>query len=154
MYHPIYRNRLRPAYTGVVLLSHFPESIPQLLKSLRRHGLYDSFQRTVAGLGAAVNFLADSHADRFTSLPLDGAVNSRRRFRDGQSGQLEISLESAHEAVLGRREKSPMCEVRAAMCINVLDRLLDAPGLYQSPVSSLLPPASCLLPPATMLSTS
>ena len=73
------------------------------------------------------------------------------RFRDGQSGQLDISLEAAHEAVLGRRDKSPMCEVRAAMCINVLDRLLDAPGLY--PVSCVLSSVlfSVLCPPNSSL---
>ena len=75
--------QVRPAYDGVVLLSHLPEVIPQLLKSLQRWsnlcslefqfklflngfrwGLYNQFQRSVASIGDLSTYLSTEHQHR------------------------------------------------------------------------------------------
>ena len=111
------RNRVRPAYDGVVLLSHLPEVIPQLLKSLRRWGLYNQFQRSVASLGDLSTYLSTVHHHRLKEL--------------GQGQQLNVSLEFAYERVtkgLKAKVSSSLCDRRAALIMELLERLLETPG--------------------------
>ena len=111
------RNRVRPAYDGVVLLSHLPEVIPQLLKSLRRWGLYNQFQRSVASLGDLSTYLSTVHHHRLKEL--------------GHGQQLNVSLEFAYERVtkgLKAKVSSSLCDRRAALIMELLERLLETPG--------------------------
>ena len=109
------RNRVRPAYDGVVLLSHLPEIIPQLLKSLQRWGLYNQFQRSVASLGDLSTFLSTTvHHQRLK-----------------ENGQLNVSLEFAYERLtkgLKAKLSSSLCDRPAALIMELLERLLETQG--------------------------
>ena len=59
----------RPAYDGVLLLSHIRESIPILLRAFKNHsGLEGRFRRVVAGMGDISAYLADHHRYRVTKV--------------------------------------------------------------------------------------
>ena len=57
------KNRVRPMYDGIVLISHTPDIIPQLVKSVRRSGLFDRFAKLVSGMGDFASFLSQKSQD-------------------------------------------------------------------------------------------
>jgi hypothetical protein len=87
------KQRVRPAFDGVVLVSYSDEATGALLQELDRCHLADQFWRCVAGVGNVFRYIKDVHWDR----PLF------QNF-EGHEGSLEMmSLEQAHECVFKRR---------------------------------------------------
>ena len=57
------KQRVRPAYDGVVLVSYTKEATPVLLQRLEQHGLLQRFWRTVASLGDLAQYIKEVHAE-------------------------------------------------------------------------------------------
>jgi len=62
------KNRVRPVHDGIILFSYNPEVITQLVKSIRRFGLFDKFVNIVTGFGDLVTFLSQKNPGKYSSL--------------------------------------------------------------------------------------
>ncbi len=118
---------VRPRYDGVVLLSHIQESIPGLLKAVRKQSLYDRFRRTVKGMGDLCSFLAQCHMKRFVAL--------------GTGHKMDLGLHAVSGVILGERiGSSASCERKAQTVYDILERLLEAKPGYANFFSRFLHP--------------
>jgi len=111
------KNRVRPVYDGIVLISHTPDIIPQLVKSVRRSGLFDKFAKLVSGMGDLASFLSQKKPRQYNNLN---------------------SLETDYEKTFGRKmsPQSPMCEDRAKISQEILGKLLETAPTFSNFFSS------------------
>ncbi len=118
---------VRPAYDGILLLSHIQEIIPTLIKSMRKHCLYERFSRTVKGMGDLCTFLAQCHLKRFA--------------RGTDAGRVDLAISAVSLSVLGERttERSS-CDRKAKTTYEVLERLLETPPTYSNFFSRFVHP--------------
>jgi hypothetical protein len=118
------RQRVRPAYDGVMLLSFNPESTPVLLQQLERCNLAGRFWRTVGGLGHLTQYIKEAcwnnmefqaHAGRDTSLEL-------------------ISLQDAYMCTFKKKigTETMFCDLKANYCYQILLQLLQQEPNYSN----------------------
>jgi hypothetical protein len=100
------RSSARPAYDGVLLLSHIQETIPVLIKSMRKHGLEERFGRTVKGMGDLCTYLAQCHVDKFM-----------------RKGKVDLSLINVL-SIIKPSYVGSTCEIRAKNSYQVLENLM------------------------------
>ena len=111
----------RPAYDGVVLVSHILEAIPPLVKAVKKHKMEQQFLKTVKGLGDVCTFISKSHSRRF----LD---------ESNPSSQMNISLNVVHERLFGRKLHlaALTSEDKARVGHEILVNLLDDNITYKN----------------------
>jgi hypothetical protein len=118
------RQRVRPAYDGVMLLSFNPDATPALLQQLERCNLSGRFWRTVAGLGHLTQYIKEacwnrdefqSHASRDVSLEM-------------------ISMEDAYMCAFKKRigSENMFCDLKSNYCYQILLQLLQQEPTYQN----------------------
>ena len=105
----------RPPYEKVVLLCHYQESIPRLLRAVKKAGLQDKFRNIVAGMGDTCSYLAQCHMKKF----LDQGVSVP-----------DLSLKNTSSLVLGMQiSYSKSSDTKAKGTYEIIEKLLkDKPN--------------------------
>ena len=110
----------RPSYDGVILLSHLQESIPTLLKTVKKLEISERFNKVVKGVGDLCSYLAQCHMKKFMG---DYA----------NTGKMDLSLPAVTEAILKQRmSKINTVEKNAYVIYQVLERLLECKPTYSN----------------------
>ena len=123
------KNSTRPAYDGVLLLSHIRESIPVLLRAVKKHDLEQRFRGVVAGMGDISAYLADHHKDKFQA--------------DNRAAgpQVDLGLFNVFTKVNGYKpNKYATCEQRATHSYEILRELLGEKPTYSNFFSRYIHP--------------
>ena len=115
------KNRTRPSYDGLVLLSHSLHSLTGLVKSVRKHNLYQRFSQLVSAVGSLTNFLLKKN--------VRGVTDSS-------------SLEVCYHAVFQRKmyPLHPMSDDRARICFEIVGKVLDSPPSFRNLFSACCQP--------------
>jgi len=129
------RTSTRPAYDGVVLVSHILESIPLLLKVVKKHKMEEAFYKTAKGFGDLCTFMAQNHSRRFID-------------EDRPTSQMNLSLNVVYKIIFGRTINLPSltCEGKSQASFEILVKLLEEPPNYQNFCKSFAhPPQSAMM---------
>jgi len=129
------RTSTRPAYDGVLLVSHILESIPLLLKVIKKHKMEDAFYKTVKGFGDLCTFMAQNHSRRFID-------------EDRPTNQMNLSLNVVYKVIFGRTINLPSmtCDGKAQASYEILVHLLDDSPNYQNFIKMFVhPPQSSMM---------
>ena len=107
------KNRTRPSYDGLVLLSPDLDNLTDIIKSVRKHNLYQRFSRLVSAVGSLTNFLLKKN--------VRGVTDSS-------------SLEACYHAVFHRKMYPihPMSDDRARICFEIVGKVLDSPPSFRN----------------------
>ena len=117
------KNRTRPSYDGLVLLCHDLHSLTGLVKSVKKHSLYQRFSQLVSAVGSLTNFLLNKN--------VRGVTDSS-------------SLEECYRAVFHRKMHPlhPMSDDRARICFDIVGKVLDSPPSFRNLFSACCQPLS------------
>ena len=118
------RQRVRPAYDGVVLVAYNEEATPALLQQLERCSLSDRFWRTVAGLGHLNHYIKEVHSDKphfIVSASSEGGLE-------------KMPLDEAYWCAFQQRISTDLmfCDLRANHCYQILLQLLQKEPSYSN----------------------
>ena len=117
------RNRTRPSYDGVVLVSHTLDTVTDLIKTFRKHELYDKLRQQVSAVGDLTKLLQNKK--------VHGVTDSS-------------SLEACYNAVLHRKMYPihPMSDDTARICFDIIGKVLDSPPTFRNLFSVCSQPLS------------
>ena len=117
------KNRTRPSYDGLVLLSHNLDHLTDIIKVFRKHNLYQRFSGLVSAVGSLTNLLLHKN--------VRGVTDSS-------------SLETCYYSVFQRKMYPihPMSDDRARICFDIVGKVLESPPSFRNLFSLCCQPLS------------
>ncbi len=110
----------RPAFDGVVMLSHDLEHVPMLLKTIKLKGLTERFEKLVKGIGDLCTYLDACHSNKFKN---------------------DLDLESVSKTVFGEPvAKENWCDTRSMAVFRTLEKLLGSDPKFANFFSTFTSP--------------
>ena len=119
------KNRTRPSYDGVVLVtSNDLDQVANLIKTFRKHQLYQRISQLVSAVGNLTKLLQSKQFSRLED---------------------SSSLEECHSAVFHRKmfPLHPMSDDKAGICFDILGKVLDSPPTFRNLFSVCCQPLTC-----------